>query len=172
MEQVPHRRASVGMAAYRSEHEVLGQVMASANLISSNQIWIVRLHHGGCHNMRFQNFRACSRRIAFNDIKRPLRKRFGRRFPVCCRDLVCGIAPDVPRRHPDLQPQHVLSLGRTACIDRGWLTADELGQAFGRQTVIHAALASGGLAKRVVEEAQRLRGLRETDDGGRGRTEG
>ncbi|NOC93920.1 RNA-binding protein [Ruegeria sp. HKCCD6604] len=54
----------------------------------------------------------------------------------------------------------------------GWLTANELGQAFGRQTVIHAALASGGLAKRVVEEAQRLRGLRETDDGGRGRAEG
>ncbi|MFA3920000.1 RNA-binding protein [Ruegeria hyattellae] len=54
----------------------------------------------------------------------------------------------------------------------GWLTADELGMAFGRQTMIHAALASGGLAKRVVEEAQRLRGLRETDDGGNGRTEG
>ncbi|KUJ77939.1 hypothetical protein AVO45_08175 [Ruegeria marisrubri] len=54
----------------------------------------------------------------------------------------------------------------------GWLTADELGMAFGRQTVIHAALASGGLAKRVVEEAQRLRGLRETDDGGKGRSEG
>jgi len=27
----------------------------------------------------------------------------------------------------------------------GWLTADELGLAFGRQTVIHGALASGGL---------------------------
>ncbi len=54
----------------------------------------------------------------------------------------------------------------------GWLTADELGMAFGRQTVIHAALASGGLSKRVVEEAQRLRGVRETDDGGKGRTEG
>ena len=53
----------------------------------------------------------------------------------------------------------------------GWLTADELGMAFGRQTVVHAALASGGLAQRVVEEAQRLRGLRETD-GGNGRTEG
>lgn len=53
----------------------------------------------------------------------------------------------------------------------GWLTADELGMAFGRQTVIHAALASGGLGKRVVEEAQRLRGLRETD-GGNGRLEG
>lgn len=53
----------------------------------------------------------------------------------------------------------------------GWLTADELGMAFGRQTVIHAALASGGLGKRVVEEAQRLRGLRETD-GGKGRLEG
>jgi len=53
----------------------------------------------------------------------------------------------------------------------GWLTADELGMAFGRETVIHAALASGGLGKRVVEEAQRLRGLRETN-GGSGRREG
>lgn len=53
----------------------------------------------------------------------------------------------------------------------GWLTADELGMAFGRETVIHAALASGGLGKRVVEEAQRLRGMRETD-GGSGRREG
>jgi predicted RNA-binding protein YlxR (DUF448 family) len=53
----------------------------------------------------------------------------------------------------------------------GWLTADELGMAFGRQTVIHAALASGGLTKRVVEEAQRLRGVRKTE-GGKGRPEG
>lgn len=42
----------------------------------------------------------------------------------------------------------------------GWLTADELGMAFGRQTVIHAALGAGGLTQRVVEEAQRLKGLR------------
>lgn len=42
----------------------------------------------------------------------------------------------------------------------GWLTADELGLAFGRQTVIHGALASGGLTQRVVEEANRLRGVR------------
>ncbi len=53
----------------------------------------------------------------------------------------------------------------------GWLTADELGLAFGRETVIHAALASGGLAQRVVEEAQRLRGVRKTE-GGKGRLEG
>jgi len=53
----------------------------------------------------------------------------------------------------------------------GWLTADELGMAFGRQTVIHAALASGGLGQRVVEEAQRLHGMRELD-GGKGRPEG
>lgn len=53
----------------------------------------------------------------------------------------------------------------------GCLTADELGMAFGRQTVIHAALASGGLSKRVVDEAQRLQGLREMV-GGKGRTEG
>lgn len=53
----------------------------------------------------------------------------------------------------------------------GCLTADELGMAFGRQTVIHAALASGGLSKRVVDEAQRLQGLREMV-GGDGRTEG
>ncbi len=57
----------------------------------------------------------------------------------------------------------------------GWLTADELGVAFGRQTVIHAALRAGGLARRVVEEAQRLRGLRiesvDAERGGRGRPE-
>ncbi|MHA6347265.1 RNA-binding protein [Roseivivax sp. CAU 1761] len=58
----------------------------------------------------------------------------------------------------------------------GWLTADELGMAFGRETVIHAALGAGGLAKRVVDEAQRLKGLRvgpaDSDDGGRGRRKG
>ena len=53
----------------------------------------------------------------------------------------------------------------------GCLTADELGMAFGRQTVIHAALASGGLSVRVVEEAQRLLGLRKTE-GDKGRPEG
>lgn len=40
------------------------------------------------------------------------------------------------------------------------LTAQELGLAFGRQHVIHGALATGGLSDRVVEEAARLRGLR------------
>jgi predicted RNA-binding protein YlxR (DUF448 family) len=47
----------------------------------------------------------------------------------------------------------------------GWMTADELGLAFGRQTVIHAALASGGLTQRVVEEAQRLKGVRQKETG-------
>ncbi|WP_375229396.1 RNA-binding protein [Roseobacter sp. S98] len=53
----------------------------------------------------------------------------------------------------------------------GWLTADELGLAFGRQTVIHGALASGGLTQRVVEEAQRLKGVRK-NEGGNGRPKG
>ncbi|SFR00277.1 RNA-binding protein [Poseidonocella sedimentorum] len=47
----------------------------------------------------------------------------------------------------------------------GWLTSGELGLAFGRETVIHAALASGGLASRVVEEAAKLKGLRGLDGG-------
>jgi hypothetical protein len=47
----------------------------------------------------------------------------------------------------------------------GWLTANELGAAFGRETTIHCALASGGLTQRVVDEAQRLKGLRITDGG-------
>ncbi|MEO0370607.1 MAG: RNA-binding protein [Pseudomonadota bacterium] len=42
----------------------------------------------------------------------------------------------------------------------GWLTAEELGKAFGRQTAIHAALGDGALSQRVVEEAARLKGLR------------
>lgn len=47
----------------------------------------------------------------------------------------------------------------------GCMTAQELGLAFGRQSVIHGALASGGLSDRVVEEAAKLRGLREIDGG-------
>ena len=47
----------------------------------------------------------------------------------------------------------------------GCLTASELGLAFGRQSVIHGALAAGGLSDRVVEEAAKLRGLREIDGG-------
>lgn len=43
----------------------------------------------------------------------------------------------------------------------GCLTAQEIGLAFGREHVIHAALAAGGLSTRVVEEAARLAGLRE-----------
>ncbi|MFD1160281.1 RNA-binding protein [Roseovarius aestuarii] len=53
----------------------------------------------------------------------------------------------------------------------GWLTASELGHAFGRQTAVHAALGAGGLSKRVVEEAQRLKGLR-VSDGDKGHRKG
>lgn len=49
----------------------------------------------------------------------------------------------------------------------GHLSAQELGLAFGRDRVIHAALSAGGLSKRVVEEAARLQGIRK-DIGGNG----
>ncbi|MGB0901119.1 RNA-binding protein [Halocynthiibacter sp.] len=42
----------------------------------------------------------------------------------------------------------------------GILTGQELGLAFGRENVIHCALATGGLTLRVVEEAKRLHGVR------------
>ncbi len=45
------------------------------------------------------------------------------------------------------------------------LTSAELGLAFGRESVIHGALASGGLGSRVVEEATRLSGLRKNGGG-------
>jgi hypothetical protein len=47
----------------------------------------------------------------------------------------------------------------------GCLTSAELGLAFGRQSVIHGALATGGLSDRVVQEATKLRGLREGNGG-------
>ena len=47
----------------------------------------------------------------------------------------------------------------------GVLSSSELGLAFGREHVIHGALAGGGLTKRVVENASRLKGLRK-DVGG------
>jgi hypothetical protein len=51
------------------------------------------------------------------------------------------------------------------------MTANELGMAFGRQTVVHAALASGGLTQRVVEEAGRLKGVR-VIEAGKGQSKG
>mgnify|MGYP003656555072 FL=1 len=45
----------------------------------------------------------------------------------------------------------------------GCLTSAELGLAFGRQSVIHGALATGQLSNRVVEEAAKLKSLREID---------
>lgn len=56
----------------------------------------------------------------------------------------------------------------------GHLTSSELGLAFGRESVIHGALASGGLSQRVVEDAERLKGVRATVGGegsaGKGKT--
>lgn len=40
------------------------------------------------------------------------------------------------------------------------LTADELGLAFARDSVIHAAVLGGGLAERIGDEARRLAGVR------------
>lgn len=56
----------------------------------------------------------------------------------------------------------------------GHLTSAELGLAFGRESVIHGALASGGLSSRVVEDAAKLMGVRATVGGegsaGKGKT--
>lgn len=50
------------------------------------------------------------------------------------------------------------ALGKTSVIS--CLSARELGVAFGRENVIHAALAAGGLNQRIVEGATRLAGVR------------
>ena len=42
----------------------------------------------------------------------------------------------------------------------GCLTASEIGLAFGRDHVIHSALAPGGLTDKVIRDASRLNGLR------------
>ncbi|MDO5647133.1 RNA-binding protein [Paracoccus sp. (in: a-proteobacteria)] len=47
----------------------------------------------------------------------------------------------------------------------GCLTASELGLSFGRDHVIHGALAAGGLTDKVITEASRLSGLRGHDGG-------
>lgn len=52
----------------------------------------------------------------------------------------------------------------------GCLLAGEIGLAFGREHVIHAALAAGGLSARVVEEAAKLARLRGQDGGHCGAT--
>lgn len=54
----------------------------------------------------------------------------------------------------------------------GCLTGSELGLAFGRENVIHSALAGSGLTSRVVEDAAKLSGLRKTTDDGTARRKG
>jgi len=44
----------------------------------------------------------------------------------------------------------------------GCLSAGEIGLAFGRESVIHGAVTAGGLGDRIVEEATRLAGFRQT----------
>lgn len=46
------------------------------------------------------------------------------------------------------------------------LSSEELGMAFGRGTVIHGAVSAGGLSKHIVEDAAKLRGLRENAGAG------
>ncbi|MCC6007078.1 MAG: RNA-binding protein [Rhodobacteraceae bacterium] len=60
-----------------------------------------------------------------------------------------------PRQRARLRPPD----GSGTLIDV--LTGSEIGLAFGRENVIHAALTGGGLTARIVEEAPRLAGLRE-----------
>lgn len=47
----------------------------------------------------------------------------------------------------------------------GCLTGAEIGLAFGREHVIHAAVAAGGLSRRVVEDAAKLARMRGQDGG-------
>ncbi|KGJ08153.1 RNA-binding protein [Paracoccus versutus] len=47
----------------------------------------------------------------------------------------------------------------------GCLTASELGLSFGRDHVIHSALAPGGLTDQLIRDASRLTGLRGHDGG-------
>jgi len=53
-----------------------------------------------------------------------------------------------------------LLVGNAAII--AVLTSDELGLAFGRDSVVHAALDVGGATERVVREARRLDGFRQS----------
>jgi ribosomal protein L7Ae-like RNA K-turn-binding protein len=47
-----------------------------------------------------------------------------------------------------------------SCVVIESLTSAELGLALGRENVIHAAVRSGGLADRLIFDAERLRGFR------------
>jgi predicted RNA-binding protein YlxR (DUF448 family) len=78
--------------------------------------------------------------------------------------LLLQAADGSARERAELRPPD----GAESRID--WLSAGELGMAFGRDRVIHAALTGGGLAEKVRAEAMRLRGFRsDAADGAAGR---
>jgi predicted RNA-binding protein YlxR (DUF448 family) len=56
---------------------------------------------------------------------------------------------------------------RPSAVDNSYIscfTAQELGLAFGRENVIHAAVSKGGLSARILLEANRLAGFRKKRD--------
>ena len=58
---------------------------------------------------------------------------------------------------------------RPSAVDNSYIscfTAQELGLAFGRENVIHAASSKGGLSARILLEANRLAGFRKKCDAG------
>ena len=80
--------------------------------------------------------------------------------------------PDLIERLAARRLVELVSLANKAGLIRpdnaayvGCLTAAEMGLSFGREHVIHAAVAAGGLSRRVVEEAAKLARLRGQDDG-------
>jgi uncharacterized protein len=68
--------------------------------------------------------------------------------------LLVQAADGSPREKAELRPPE----GDNSLVE--WLFAHELGLAFGRDRVIHAAVIGGGLADRVRDESLRLSGFR------------
>lgn len=70
----------------------------------------------------------------------------------------------------DAGPHGVAKLGRQSgdCPVSRVLTADELGQAFARDRVVHVAIHAGHLARALIVETDRLAGFRRTGAAGGG----
>lgn len=83
-------------------------------------------------------------------------------FVAVCAALKAG-APAVLLEARDGRPDGRRKLAgrlRGAPLLIGCFTADELGLALGRESVVHAALKPGRPAERVMDEARRLSGFR------------
>src|ERR1044072_5230458 len=97
-------------------------MVAAADAISVNEIWILQLDVVRCFHSRAEYALTQIRRGLFDEIENSLGKRLLRSFPTSRIDFVPGITGDPAGHGPHVNAHHMLTGGGARRIDMSGLT--------------------------------------------------